>query len=201
LVCLGYSLFGLATNSISIWGATYLNRIYNLDIPTVGYWLGILTLAAGIPATLFGGVIADWFRQKTSGGRMLFGAGLCFVSLVLWFSVLFSDNFLVLIPAGFLLLFAALAWIGAAAADVTEIAGANLRGLAVAILFFAINMAAYLIGSNIIGKLNDLAGIVVNPLTRTVENAEMMRYTMLVCPLACLFGGILLLIGTRSRSA
>ena len=68
-----YAFLGLATNNLSIWGATYLNRLYEIPIPTIGYWLGILTLAAGVPATLFGGAIADWFRRKRRrGGRMYF---------------------------------------------------------------------------------------------------------------------------------
>ena len=199
LVCVGYALYGLATNSLSIWGATYLNRIYRLEIPVIGYWLGVLTLLAGIPATLFGGVIADWFRRKTPGGRMVFGALLALASVALWLVILFSDNFSLIIPAGVVLLFAALAWVGAAAADAVELAGANLRGLAVAILFFAINFMAYLVGSNLIGKLNDLAGVALNPATKLYENADMMRYTMLVCPLACLLGAVCLLIGSRLR--
>lgn len=198
-VCLGYSLYGLATNSISIWGATYLSRIYKFPIPQIGYWLGILTLAAGIPATLFGGVIADWFRQRMNGGRMIFGAVLAIVSLVLWLFVLFSDNFYLIVPAGFILIFTALAWLGAAAADVTEIAGANLRGLAIAMFFFSVNITAYLIGSNLIGILNDSAGIALNPATKLIENAEMMRYTLLVCPVACLLGAILLLSGSKIK--
>ncbi len=197
-VCIGYALYGLATNSLSIWGATYLNRIYNFPLSQIGYWIGIMTLAAGIPATLFGGVIADWFRLKTRGGRMIYGAILSTLSLVLWFLVLFSDNFYLIIPAGFVLIFAALAWLGAAAADVTEIAGANLRGLAVAIFFFAVNITAYLIGSNLIGKLNDVAGVAINPATKLIENAEMMRYTLLVCPISCLLGAICLLIGSKT---
>ena len=40
-LCLGYALLGLATNNFSIWGATYINRIYQIPIPTIGYWAGI----------------------------------------------------------------------------------------------------------------------------------------------------------------
>ena len=129
---------------------------------------------------------------------MMFGAILALVSFGLWFVVLFTDNFYISIPATFILLFAALAWLGAAAADVTEIAGANLRGLAIAMFFFSVNIMAYLIGSNLIGKLNDWAGIIINPTTKTIENAEMMRYTLLVCPIACLLGAICLLIGSKT---
>lgn len=188
-LCLGYAFLGLATNNFSIWGATYINRLYQIPIPTIGYWAGILTLLAGIPATLTGGMIADWFRKKQRGGRMLYGAILSAVSFVLWFVVLFTDSFPIIIGASFVLLFAALAWLGAAAADATEISGVNLRGLAVAIYFFSVNIFAYIIGSNLIGLLSDRFGATQNPV--------MMRYALLVCPISCLLAVICLFIGSR----
>jgi MFS family permease len=190
LLCLGYALLGLATNNISVWGTIYLTRLYNLPIPIIGYWTGVLTLLAGVPATLFGGIIADWFRGKSRGGRMFFGALLSIISLGLWLIILSTDNFTLIIAAAFVLLFAALSWLGAAAADATEIAGANLRGLAIAIYFFTVNIFAYLIGSNLIGLLNDQLGASVNP--------RMMRYALLVCPVACLLSAICLWLGSRS---
>ncbi len=63
LLCLGYELFGLATNNLSIWGATFYSHLHQFDLVTIGFWGGILTLIAGIPATLFGGAIADWFHK------------------------------------------------------------------------------------------------------------------------------------------
>jgi MFS family permease len=190
LLCVGYAFFGLATNNISAWAATYLNRLYEIPIPTIGYWLGILTLAAGVPATLSGGVLADKFKQKSKGGRMFYGALLSLISLVLWLVILFTDNFSIIIPAGFILLFAALAWLGAAAADATEISGANLRGLAVAIYFFSVNFFAFVIGINLIGKLNDYLGATADP--------QMMRYALIVCPVSCALAAICLLAGGRS---
>jgi MFS family permease len=200
-LCLGYAFLGLATNNISIWGATFFSRLYNVSLVNYGYWAGIFTLSAGIPATIFGGAIADWFRRKRSGGRMFYGMILSLVSIPCWLVALFSDNFYIVLPAGFVLLFAALAWLGAAAADATEIAGANLRGLAVAIYFFTVNIAAYLVGAPLIGKLSDLAGIVTNPQTGVTENAEMMRYTLLICPFSCLLAAICLWLGSRSLAA
>ena len=188
-LCLGYAFLGLATNNFSIWGASYINRLYQIPIPTIGYWAGILTLLAGIPASLTGGMIADWFRKKQRGGRMLYGAILSAVSFVLWFVVLFTDSFPIIIGASFVLLFAALAWLGAAAADATEISGVNLRGLAVAIYFFSVNIFAYIIGSNLIGLLSDRFGATQNPV--------MMRYALLVCPISCLLAVICLFIGSR----
>jgi len=83
-----------------------------------------------------------------------------------------------------------LGWLGAAAADVTEIAGVNLRGLGIAIYFFSVNIAAYLIGSNLIGFLIDKFG--------ATENPALLRYALLICPISCLFSAICLLIGRRN---
>jgi MFS family permease len=192
LLCLGYALFGLATNNISIWGAVFYSRVIGIPIPDYGYWAGILTLAAGIPATLFGGMLADKFRRRSPGGRMYYGAVLSLISIPCWFILLFSSSPYLVFPVAFVILFAALGWLGAAAADATEISGANLRGFAVAIYFFTVNIAAYLIGANLIGYLSDKLGSTANP--------QMLRYALLLCPICCLLGAICLLLGGRSLS-
>ena len=191
LLCLGYALLGLATNNLSIWGATFYSRLHKFDLPTIGYFGGVLTLLAGIPATLFGGAIADKFRQRWAGGRMYYGALLALISVPFWLLLIYTDNVYLILLANLVLLGAALGWLGAAAADATEIAGVNLRGLAIAVYFFSVNIAAYLIGSNLIGYLNDRFGATVDP--------TMMRYALLVCPIACLMSAICLYLGGRSR--
>lgn len=190
LLCVGYGLFGLAANNMSIWGTTFYNRVYGVSIPNFGFWTGVLTLAAGIPATLLGGIIADRFRRKRRGGRMYFGAILALVSIPCWLILLATDNFAAVFPVGFITIFAGLSWLGAAAADATEISGVNLRGIAVAIYFFTVNIFAYLIGANIIGKVSDILGGTANP--------EMLRYALLLCPLCCLLGAICLWLGGKT---
>lgn len=190
LLCIGYALLGLATNNLSIWGATFYSRLHQFDLPTIGFWGGTLTLIAGIPATLLGGVFADYFRRKSRGGRMLYGSLLALISVPFWLLLIFTNSIPLILLANAVLLFAALAWLGAAAADATLIAGVNLRGLAIAIYFFTVNIAAYLIGSNLIGYLNDKFG--------ATENPAMMRYALLVCPISCLLSAILLYLGSRT---
>jgi len=192
LLCLGYALLGLATNNLSIWGATFYSRLHKFDLPAIGFWGGTLTLVAGIPATLFGGWLADKFRKRWPGGRMIYGALLSFISVPFWLLLIVTGNVYLILLANFFLLAAALGWLGAAAADATEISGVNLRGLAIAIYFFSVNIAAYLIGSNLIGYLNDRFG--------ATEDPAMMRYALLVCPIACLASGICLLAGSFTRT-
>jgi MFS family permease len=191
LLCLGYAFFGLATNNISVWAPTYFSRVFEIKISNYGYWAGVATLLAGIPATLFGGMLADWFRRRSVGGRMYFSAILSIVSVPCWLVALFTDNFAFIVPAGILLLFAGLAWLGAVAADATEIAGAKNRGVAVAIYFFSVNIAAFVIGANLIGAISDRLG--------SAQNPAMLRYALLVCPICCLLGAICLFFGGKAR--
>jgi len=74
---------------------------------------------------------------------------------------------------------------------VHDIAGPELRGLGIGIYFFAV-IAAFGIGSLIIGQLNDWLGVATNPLG--------MRYSMLICPCACLLASLALWMGSHRLS-
>jgi MFS family permease len=186
---LGYGCFGLAANNLSFWGATFVTRVYKLDLLTIGRYGGILTLIAGVPGTILGGYLADKFRRFGRGGRMLFGAVAALIAVPFWLLFIFSGNLLLLLLANLVLLALSLVWLGPAAADVHDIAGPELRGLGIGVYFFAV-IIAYGIGSLIIGQLNDWLGATTAPLN--------MRYSMLLCPLACLVAAMSLWCGYRA---
>ncbi len=189
----GYALFGLAANSLSIWGATYFFRVHGLSLALIGTLGGVLSLAAGVPGTILGGALADKFSRRFGrGGRMLFGALGALASIPLWLLLLFGESPAALLFACFMLLALSLMWLGPAAADVHDIAGPKLRGLGIGIYFFAVNLTAYGVGAPLIGKVNDWLGAGASP--------GMMRYGLLICPVACLFGAVLLWLGSRRMS-
>jgi hypothetical protein len=97
-----------------------------------------------------------------------------------------------LLFANFVLLGVSLMWLGPAA-DVHDVAGPQLRGLGIGIYFFTVNVAAYGVGASLIGKLNDWLGV--------ASDASMMRYSLLVCPVACLLSAVLLWRGSRKLEA
>jgi MFS family permease len=186
---LGYALFGLAANSLSIWGVTFFIRVHKLDFAFISWWGGILSIVAGVPVTILGGYMADRLRRQGRGGRMLFSACAALLAIPFWLALLFGDNLWLLLIANFVLLGLSLIWLGPAAADVHEIAGPKLRGLGIGIYFFAVNIAAYAIGAPLIGKLNDLLG--------ATERPQAMRYALLICPIACVLSALLLWRGSR----
>jgi MFS family permease len=188
---LGYGCFGLAANNLSFWGPTFLTRVYKLDLLTIGKWGGLLTLLAGVPGTILGGYFADKFRRYGRGGRMLFGALAALIAVPFWLLFIFSGNLLLLLFANLVLLALSLVWLGPAAADVHDIAGPELRGLGIGVYFFAV-IIAYGIGSLIIGQVNDWLGATVTPLN--------MRFSMLLCPLACLIAALSLWRGYQTAN-
>lgn len=185
----GYALFGLASNQLSIWGPTFFNRVHGFSLQLIGSWAGLLSVAAGVPGTILGGVLADRLRRRGRGGRMLFSAVCALVSIPLWLTLLFSGNAWLLIMSNFFLLGVALMWLGPAAADVHDVAGPHLRGLGIGIYFFTVNLAAYGIGAPLIGRANDVLGATTNP--------SMMRYALLLCPSASALAALLLWRGSR----
>ena len=186
---LGYGCFGLAANNLSFWGPTFLTRVYKLDLFTIGKWGGLLTLVAGVPGTILGGYLADKFLRFGRGGRMLFGGLAALLAVPFWLLFIFSGNLLLLLIANLVLLALSLVWLGPAAADVHDIAGPQLRGLGIGIYFFAV-IIAYGIGSLIIGQVNDWLAVTTTPLN--------MRFSMLLCPLACLVAAVSLWRGYRT---
>ena len=192
-IYLGYALFGLASNNLGIWVPSFFVRVHGMSLVLIGTVAGILSIVVGVPVTIFGGYASDRFRRFGKGGRMLFSTCAALASVPLWLVLLFSDNTALLLILNFVLFGLALSWLGPAAADVHDIAGPHLRGLGIGIYFSTVNIVAYGIGSPVIGKLNDLLGVSRNPV--------MMRYSLLICPVACALSTWLLWSGSRALNA
>lgn len=189
----GYAFFALAGNSLSIWGPSFFVRVHGMSLSTIGVLAGILSVVGGVPGTILGGWAADRFRRTGPGGRMRLcsvGALLC---IPLWIALLFSTNVLILLLVNVVLLGMALLWLGPAAADVHEVAGPRLRGLGIGVYFFSAMLAGYGIGPPIVGRLNDALGVLADP--------SRMRFSLLICPAACLVAALCLWQGSRSMEA
>jgi MFS family permease len=187
---LGYGLFAGAGYSLSVWLPLFLNRIHGMTLAAIGVFAGVTAIVGGVPGTALGGVIADWFRAKGRGGRMRFGALAAMSCVPLWLVLIFSPTLAPILVANFLLLAFALAWLGPAAADVHEIAGPQLRGIAVGIYFFAVNLLGNGLTPPVIGRLNDLFGVAADP--------ARMRLSLLLCPALCAASALLLWRGSRA---
>jgi MFS family permease len=187
----GYALFAVAANSLSIWAPTFFTRVHGYSIQTLGIVAGITSFTFGIAGTLVGGFLSDRLRRYGPGGRMRLGAVSSLLAVPFWIILLFSYSVPWLLIANAILLALSLMWIAPSMADVHEMTGPYLRGLGIGAFVCLVNLAAYGIGSPVIGKLNDLLGAATNP--------GMMRYGFLVSPFCCILAAILLWRGAKHR--
>lgn len=189
-ILFGYAFFAVAANSVSIWLPTFFVRTQHMNIAEIGKWIGIGTIAGGLPGTILGGWIADKFHAKRNGGRMIFSVIIALLCIPIWFIILNSTSIALQLVLISILLGFALAWLGPAAADVNDIAGPNLRGLATGMYFFVVNAIGLGLGPLLYGKLNDIFNVTKNP--------EVMRQTLLISPVACVIAGTILYLGSRA---
>lgn len=192
LLCLGYAMVGLASNNLGIWVSAFLVRVHDIGLATIGMAAGILSIVVGVPAMVLGGHFSDRIGRMLRGGRMAFTAYAALASVPLWIALLFVNNIPLLVAVNVFLYALAIMWVGPATADVAELAGPHLRGLAIGIFFSTVNIIAYGLGAPLIGKVSDLLGVTTNP--------EQMRYSLLICPAACAAGALLLWLGGRARA-
>jgi MFS family permease len=190
-VFFGYALVGLASNNLGIWGAAFYARVHEVSLMKIGFAAGIISIFVGIPAMVLGGYFSDRVSRMLRGGRMAFTSAAALASVPLWIAMLFLDNLAVIVPVNIVLYALAILWVGPATAEVHDIAGPRLRGIAIGVFFSIVNITAYGLGGPIIGKLSDLLGVAANP--------EQMRYSLLVCPVACALGALLLWMGSKAR--
>lgn len=187
---LGYGLFGIASNNLGIWVPSFFVRVHGMSLALIGTVIGIAAIVVGVPVTIMGGYLSDRFRRFGKGGRLLFSMCAALASIPLWLVLLYSDNGPLLLGLNAAIFALAISWLGPAAADVHDIAGPHLRGLGIGIYFSTVNIFAYGIGSPLIGKLSDLLGVSNSP--------GMMRYSLLVCPVACALSAVFLWRGSRA---
>ena len=185
----GYGLFAVAANSLSIWAPTFFTRVHGYSIQTLGIVAGLTSLTFGIAGTLLGGFLADRLRRFGPGGRMRLGAVSSLLAIPFWIILLFSNSVPWLLLANAILLALSLMWIAPSMADVHEMTGPYLRGLGIGVFVCLVHIAAYGIGSPLIGKLNDLFGAATNP--------GVMRYGFLVSPICCMLAAIFLWRGSK----
>ncbi|HEV8429833.1 MAG TPA: MFS transporter [Pyrinomonadaceae bacterium] len=185
----GYAFFAVAANSLSIWGPTFFTRVHGYSIATLGIVAGLTSLTFGISGTVLGGFLSDRLRRGRRGGRMRLGATAAIFAIPFWIVLLFSYSVPLLLVSQAILLSLSLVWIASSMADVHEMTGPHLRGLGAGVFLCVVQIAAYGIGSPLIGKLNDLLGAATNP--------GMMRYGFLISPISCIFAAILLWRGSK----
>lgn len=180
----GYAIFSIAANALSMWVPTLLADRFDRSLTEIGAIVGACAVGGGLAGTLLGGIAADALQRRMPGGRMAFGALSALLFAGCWLAILQSGTLAVAVAALAVAMGLGLAWLGPASADVQDLVDAPIRGTAIAMYYFVVNVVGYGVGAPLIGALKDAYGADV---------------ALLVCPAACVLAGGLLAMGARGR--
>ncbi len=187
----GYAAFAVATNATSMWLPGLLGARFGLGLADVGAWMGACAVGGGLLGTALGGVIADGWQRRTLAGRVWFGAVASTLAGGAWAVVLTTGWFPAAIGAVFALMALGLAWLGPAAADVQDLAGAEHRGLAIGAYLFVVNAVGHGLGPPAIGWLNDRTGAGSDP--------ALLATSLWLAPACCIAATLALVAAGRYR--
>lgn len=183
---LGYGLLAFSGYGMTIWAPSLLTRVHGMSLGSVGKTAGLSMLVGGLLGTLLGGYGADRWAAKRKGGRMLFTALGAVGAVPFWLGFLLASDLRPALGCYFFLTGFGLMWLGPAAAVVHDLVGPELRGLGVAVYFFIVNAVGLGLGPPLIGAITDHLG-----------DPSRLRYSLLLCPLACAAAGLVLWRGAR----
>jgi MFS family permease len=192
LQVVGYAVFAVATNALSMWVPGLLGARFALGLAEVGAWMGVCAVGGGLIGSALGGVLADAWQRRTTAGRAWFGAVAAALAGVAWAAVLTAPSFPVAILSVFVLMGLGLAWLGPAAAEVQDLAGAEHRGLAIGAYLFVVNAVGHGLGPPLIGWLNDRVGAGTDP--------ALLATSLWLAPACCVAATALLLLAGRARA-
>jgi hypothetical protein len=150
-------LYGISAWGGSTWTATYFVRVHHMDIATVGTWLTVIIMLAGVTGTLLGGFGADRIVKKTGDVRwyMWISAAGILAAIPFSFFIFTTPHPIaallgMFVPFVFLHLF-----LGPSGATLVALSGVKRRAMVVALNFGLSNLVSVTLGPLIIGMVSD----------------------------------------------
>ncbi|MFN3371550.1 MAG: MFS transporter, partial [Sphingomonadaceae bacterium] len=158
MLVLASGLLALTGYAIGFWGAPYAIRTFGLDKAVVGLALGGGGALGGFIGVILGGRLADIFRRRNPGGRILTGFLASLLTAPLIVLQFTTGSFTLFAIAAFLTSVTGSLWLGAAAATTQDLVLPRMRGGATATFFLGTTIIGLGLGPFIVGALSELLG-------------------------------------------
>jgi len=154
-LCFAASAQGMVAYGIANWMPSYYLRNFDISLPELGTWLGLVNGLAGIVGVLLGGYFVDRLSAKDLRWMMWLPAISLAMALPFMFVVLNSQNiYFSLMLYSFPIALIAV-YTGPVLAATHNLVGMRMRALSSAILFLIINLIGMGIGPLAVGFLSD----------------------------------------------
>lgn len=154
-LCVAAGAQGFVGYGLSNWMPSYYLRTFEISLPELGTWLGLVTGFAGIVGALLGGYLVDRLGERDLRWRLWLPAIALCLSLPVIFAALNSQNvYASLLLYGLPIALIAV-YVGPVLATTHNLVGMRMRALSSAILFLIINMIGLGLGPLAVGFLSD----------------------------------------------
>jgi MFS family permease len=151
---LGMAMMTFAVGGMSVWMPTFLIRVRGVPVQTAGLRFGLMTLAAGILATMLGGWLGDRMEARKRGGHCLISAiGMSLALPAVLLAVFHGGAWMY--PAIFLGEFFLLLNTAPLNAAVMNSVAAPIRATASAVNIFAIHLLGDAFSPSLMGYVSD----------------------------------------------
>jgi len=156
LMAIGSGLFAFGNYGIGNFFAPFLARVHEMEIASIGLWLGITVGFGGIIGTFSGGWLADRLSHKNIKWYFWVPLIASLINIPLSLGLFFlNDTTIVLILYFFVALLTAM-FLGPCIAVSHNLVNAKMRAQASAILFLILNLIGLGLGPLAIGFVSDL---------------------------------------------
>lgn len=152
LAC-GLHTFG--TYGVGNWFPPFLGRVHQLDIQTIGIWLGITAGLGGGLGTYLGGYLADRWRKRDIRWYLWITCVAGLLNTIPFFIVVFSPNSTLVLATTLLTNLLPAIYLGPTLAVAHSLVNARMRAFASAVLFFILNLIGLGLGPLTVGALSD----------------------------------------------
>jgi MFS family permease len=155
---IAFPTIAFVTYGVGFWTAPLLLRLHDTSATEVGMYIGLGNALGGLLGVTFGGVLADWAKQKHPAGRLIVGYIAIFgtAPLVLW--MIYTEHLVTAFILNFVHHLFSAAWPGIPPSTAADLVLPRMRAVAGAFFLLINTMIGLAMGPYFIGQLSDLYG-------------------------------------------
>jgi MFS family permease len=158
LLVWGYAALTFAMGAFGAWGPTFLHRVHDFPLSRASMIFGPMLAVVGLVATLTGGLIATWLRQRATAGYVwLMAVALTAALPMSVFALTVGNATLSLVGLAASIFFLFLPT-GPVTSEILEIVPVHLRATGVALCTFIIHLFGDWGSPPLVGYVSDRTG-------------------------------------------
>ena len=187
LFCLlAFPFLPFVTYAHGAFGPTFYMRTFDLPAGEVGRYLGLMTAVGGLLGIVAGGLIGDRLRKKYVNGRIYVCLAVAVLTIPAGLAYLYTSNLYLSYFWNFVFSFVSPAWLGLAAATITDLVLPRMRAIAGAFFILMLSMLGMALGPYLVGNGSEILQTQGVDEAQSIQAALAISSAALIITISCL---------------